>query len=367
MAKKIALIGTRGVPARYGGFETCAEELSVRLSENGYDVTVYCRNDNWEKDRKEYKKVHLVLLPYFHSKALQTFSHTALSTLHALFRHYDAIIVFNVANSIFAAKLLLFGNRVVINVDGLEWKRKKWGFLGRSYFKFSEYIASKIGAKIISDSRGIQNYYLEKFKKESHFIAYGANIGKSINPDIISEYNLVKNEYFLVVSRLEPENNADLIISAFEKIDSNNKLVIVGGTNYKSIFAERLRRTKDPRIIFLGPVYKDGHLRELYCNCYAYIHGNEVGGTNPALLQAMGYGNCVLGLDVIYNREVIEDNGLLYSKNASDLKAKLDYTLENPEKVKEFGELAAKRIKSEYTWDKITREYEALLAEIIKK
>jgi glycosyltransferase involved in cell wall biosynthesis len=105
----------------------------------------------------------------------------------------------------------------------------------------------------------------------------------------------------------------------------------------------------------------------LYCNCYAYIHGNEVGGTNPALLQAMGYGNCVLGLDVIYNREVIEDNGLLYSKNASDLKAKLDYTLENPEKVKEFGELAAKRIKSEYTWDKITREYEALLAEIIKK
>jgi glycosyltransferase involved in cell wall biosynthesis len=367
LAIKIAIIGTRGVPARYGGFEVCAEEISVGLAEKGYDVTVYCRNDNWLKGQRDYKNVHLVLLPYLPFMVVETLSHSALSAFHALFRRYDAIIIFNAANSVFAALLRLFGNNVAINVDGLDWKRKKWGFWGRNYYKFSEYIATRIGAKIITDSRGIQAYYLEKFNKESHFIAYGAHREKSIRPEIISEYNLVKNEYFFVGSRLEPENNVDLIISAFEQIHTDKKLVIAGGVNYKSKFIERIRKTKDQRIVFVGPIYQEGHLRELYCHCYAYIHGNEVGGTNPALLMAMGYGKCVIALDVIYNREVIEDNGLLYSKTASDLKEKIEFVLENPSKVNEYGELAVQRIKAEYTWDKITRAYEELILDLLKK
>jgi glycosyltransferase involved in cell wall biosynthesis len=164
---------------------------------------------------------------------------------------------------------------------------------------------------------------------------------------------------------LEPENNADLIISAFEKVQTNKKLVIVGSTNYKSWFVDSIRRTKDPRIIFVGQVYKEGYLRELYCQSYAYIHGNEVGGTNPALLMAMGYGKCVIALDVIYNREVIEDAGLLYSKNINNLKEKLEFILDHPDKVPHYGERAVKRIKDEYTWDKIIQEYDALITGLL--
>jgi glycosyltransferase involved in cell wall biosynthesis len=366
MAIKIALIGTRGVPARYGGFETCAEEVSVGLARKGNDVTVYCRKDNWPEGGTEYKNVHLVLLPYIRSMVIETFSHSAISTLHAVFKRYDVIIFFNAANSIFAALMMLTGHQVAINVDGLDWKRKKWGFWGRTYYKISEFIATKIGATIITDSHGIQSYYLEKYRKESHFIAYGAHVEKSVYPEIISEYGVVHDQYFLIVSRLEPENNADLIISAFEKVQTEKKLVIVGSTNYKSRFVERIQRTKDPRIVFVGPVYKDGHLRELYCHCYAYLHGNEVGGTNPALLMAMGYGKCVLTLDVLYNREVVGDTGLLYAKNVIDLKEKIEFLLENPDKAIVFGERAAHRIQDHYTWDKIIQEYEALLVGLLK-
>ena len=358
---KIAVLGTRGIPARYGGFETCAEEISVRLIDKGHQVTVYCREGNAPDAGTRYRGAELVTLPCLKAKALETFSHTAISTFHALFRPYDAVLVFNAANSPLCTFLRLAGRKVALNVDGLEWKRRKWGAVARNYYQLAEYISTKVANVIISDSRGIASYYIDRYKTPSTFIAYGANIEGSQNPAVLQEYGLTAGSYFFVGSRLEPENNADLTVAAFERVQTDKKLVIAGGANYRSPFIENLRRTTDPRIQFLGPVYKDGHMRELHCNCYAYVHGNEVGGTNPALLKALGYGNCVLSLNVIFNKEVIADAGIMYERDVEDLRQKLQFIVDNPDVADRLRQAAVQRILQEYTWEKIADEYERML------
>jgi len=363
---KIAILGTRGIPARYSGFETCVEEISIRLVEKGHKVIVYCRNSNSPDRPKEFKGVKLVHLPSTRTKTTDTFLHTLFSVMHVLFQHVDVILVFNVANSPLCIIPRLWGKKVVINVDGLEWKRRKWGRIAKKYFQLAEYLAMKICNKIISDSRAIQKYYLERYKAESTFIAYGANIEASSKPEIIKEYNLIKGSYFFVVTRLEPENNTDLTIKAFEQVKTDKKLVIVGGVNYKSRFVQELKKTKDSRIIFIPPVYKKDHIRELFCNDYVYVHGNEVGGTNPALLSALGYGNCVLSLNVVYNEEVVGNSAILYDKSIEDLRAKMQYLIDNPDVVLKYKNMAVNRIKEAgYTWEKITDSYEQLLLSVI--
>jgi len=357
---RIAILGTRGIPARYGGFETCAEEISVRLVERGHEVIVYSRKGNYDDSLYYYKGVKLINLPSIKTKITDTFSHTLFSMIHVLFQGIDIIYVMNAANSPMCIIPKIFGKKVVINVDGLEWKRKKWGFVGRSYYLFAERLSTLLSTRIISDSMAIKKYYWEKYKTKSTFIAYGAYLEKSENPEILKEYNLKPDDYFLIASRLEPENNADLTVKAMALVKTNKKLAIVGGANYKSKFIKDLMDVNDSRIIFLGPVYKEGHIKELHCNCYAYVHGNEVGGTNPALLKALGYGNAVLALDVNFNSEVIKDAGILYNKSVYDLANKIQYLIDNPNIRNQLKIKAIERIKEAYTWEKITDEYERL-------
>ncbi len=364
---KIAIIGTRGIPARYGGFETCAQELSLRLVEKGHKVIIYCRNTNSPDKPEEFKGVKLIHLPSIKTKITDTFSHTFFSMIHVLFQRVDVILVFNAANSPLCIIPRLFGKKIAINVDGLEWQRKKWGKVARRYYQFAEYTATKVCHKIISDSKTIQKYYLERYKVKSTFIPYGANIEVSSNPEIIKEYNLIKDGYFFVVTRLEPENNTDLTVKAFEQVKTDKNLVIIGGVSYKSRFVEELKKTKDKRIIFLPPVYVPEHLRELFCNAYAYVHGNEVGGTNPALLSALGYGNCVLSLNVPYNAEVVNDAAIRYEKSTEDLRAKMQYFIDNPDVVLKYRKKAVTRIKeAEYIWERVTDDYEKLLISLNK-
>lgn len=359
---KIAIIGTRGVPARYGGFETCAQELSTRLAQKGHKVIVYCRNSNSPDKPKEFNGVKLIHLPSIKTKIMDTFSHTFLSMIHILFQKVDVILVFNAANSPLCIIPGLFGKKIAINVDGLEWKRKKWGRIAKKYYQFAEYLATKVCNKIITDSRTIQKYYREKYNIESTFIAYGANIEVSSKPEIIKKYNLIKDNYFFVVTRLEPENNIDLTIKAFEQVKTDKKLVIVGGVNYKSKYVQELKETKDSRIIFIPPLYENDHIKELFCNCYVYVHGNEVGGTNPALLSALGYGNCVLSLNVPYNEEVVSKSAILYEKSIEDLSTKMQYLIDNPDIVLDYRKKAVNRIKEAgYLWEKVTDDYENLL------
>lgn len=361
---KIAILGTRGVPAMYGGFETCAEEVSVDLAKRGHEISVYGRKGNFDDKLKSFKNVKLYHIPRIKGKFTETFSNTFFSMLHALVKGYDILYVMNAANSPICILPWLFRKIVVINVNGLEWRRKKWGKFAKAYYQFAEWLSTKFATRIISDSMGIKEYYLDRYKTDSTFIAYGAQIEKSENPEILKEYNLKPEEYFFVASRLEPENNADITVKAFEKVKTDKKLVIAGGANYKSKFIESLKRTKDSRVIFLGPIYKDGHIKELHCNCYAYIHGNEVGGTNPALLKALGYGNTTLALSVNFNTEVIQDAGISYDKNPDDLAHKIQKLVNDPEYCKSFRPKAMNRIKEAYSWNKISNEYEELFVSL---
>jgi glycosyltransferase involved in cell wall biosynthesis len=362
---KIALIGTRGVPANYGGFETCAEEIALGLISRKHNVTVYCRHGNAPGNPSEFQQVKLLYMPCLRNKVLGTFSHAFISMLHAITQSYDVIMVFNAANSLNCLLPRLFGKKIAINVDGLEWKRKKWGWFAKQYYQFAEYIATIVGHRIVSDSKVIQEYYQNRFKTSSTFIAYGAHVENITDFTILNEYGVKEKEYFFVGSRLEPENNADLTVKAFEGVMTDKMLLIAGGANYKSKFIENLMKTKDKRVKFLGPVYKPGHMKALHCGAYAYVHGNEVGGTNPALLKALGYGNCVLSYNVNYNAEVVADAAILYDKNVDDLRQKMQFIIDNPQKAEEFRKKAVRRIKDAYTWDSIVDGYEKLFINVL--
>jgi len=362
---KIAILGTRGVPAKYGGFETCAEEISVDLVAKGHKVLAYGRKGNHDDSQKEYKGVKLYHIPRIKGKITETFSNTFFSMIHVLFQRVDVIYVMNAANIPICFISWLLRKKIVINVDGLEWKRKKWGKFAQNYYQWAEKLSTYFSNRIISDSMGIAEYYLDRYKTETTFIAYGANIENSENPDILDEYNLKPREYFFVASRLEPENNVDITIKAFEKVQTDKKLVIAGGANYDSDFIKEIHKTKDERIIFLGPIYTEGHIKELHCNCFAYVHGNEVGGTNPALLKALGYGNTVLALNVNFNAEVIKNAGILYDRSADDLARKIQSLVDDEEFCFSFKNKAKNRIKEAYTWEKISNEYEVFFKDVI--
>lgn len=363
---KIAILGTRGVPAKYGGFETCAEEVSVELVKRGHEVLAYGRKGNHDDKLKYYKGVRLFHIPRIKGKVTETFSNTLFSMFHVIFQKTDIIYVMNAANSPICFIPWILGKKVVINVDGLEWKRRKWGKFAKLYYQWAEKLSTIFSSRIISDSMGIKEYYLKRYNTDTTFIAYGAYLGYSEKPEILKEYSLEPEQYFFVASRLEPENNADLTVKAFEKVKTNKKLVIAGGANYKSNYIKELHNTKDERVIFLGPVYKDGHIKELHCNCYAYVHGNEVGGTNPALLKALGYGNTVLALDVNFNTEVIENAGIPYSRDPDDLAGKMQKLVDNEDYCKSFRPKARNRIKDAYTWEKISDDYEKFFIDLLK-
>ncbi|MCZ6593615.1 MAG: glycosyltransferase [Bacteroidetes bacterium] len=362
---KIAIMGIRGIPANYGGFETFAEHLTPRLVDLGHDVTVYGRSNNIKYKDQYYKGVRLVILPTFSHKYFDTVAHTFLCALHSLKESYDVILICNSANSIFAFIPRLMGQKVALNVDGLEWKRKKWNKLGQMFYKMSEYIATLSPNVVVTDARDIQKYYLEKFKKSSTYIPYGSLLGRLETHKVLDEFGVRPREYILYVSRLEPENNAHLVIKAFEKVKSDLKLVVVGDAPYSNEYIKELRNTKDPRIIFTGYIFGDGY-REFQSNSYLYIQATEVGGTHPALLEAMGHGNCVLANDVPEHREVLEDAGLYFNaEDPDDLKNQMLYLLRNPEIVEEKRQMAVRRILQNYTWEKISSDYENLFYKMV--
>ncbi len=357
---KIAILGIRGIPANYGGFETFAEELAPRLVAKGHEVTVYGRSNIIDYDGQYYKGVRLVVLPTISHKYLDTIAHTFLCAGHALRERYDAILVCNSANAYCSWIPRLVGTPVAINVDGLEWQRSKWNMLGRWFYLVSEWLSTFMANEVVTDSRGIEKYYLDKFNKTSTFIPYGSPTGTVETTEVLKQYNLEPGDYVLYVSRLEPENNAHLVVKAFEKVKTDMPCVVVGDAPYNGEYIEKLKSTKDQRIIFTGYVFGQGY-RELQSNAYFYVQATEVGGTHPALLEGMGHGNCVLANDVPEHREVLAEAGTYFrTDNNGDLTEKMQYLLDNPDKVKELGEQAAKRIQEHYSWEKVTEDYEAL-------
>jgi len=361
---KIAMIGTRGVPANYGGFETCVEELGRRLADRGHEVTVYCRESYYKEKLGSYLGMRLVYLPNLKKKSLDTLSHTFFSVFHAIREPFDVLMVFNAANSPTLLLPYILRKKLVINPDGLEWKRGKWGPMARRYYKFSEWVTTKFADRIVADSAGIQAYYRETYGVDSSMIAYGAYVSKSERPELLERFGLKPGGYFLQITRFEPENNPLLTIQAYRRLKTDKKLVIVGGAPYKSQYCDQVLAEAGEDVILPGYIYDREVLDELWGNCHAYIHGNEVGGTNPALLQTMASGCFTIAIDVPFSHDVLRDCGIFYQKTTEDLSSKMGWTLEHAEELGGYKVKAVERIKEFYNWDRVTDGYERVFAEV---
>ncbi len=364
---KIAIMGIRGIPANYGGFEVFAEVLSTKLVEKGHDVTVYCRKKFFNYDSYEFKGVKLVVLPSLASKRFDTLSHSFISTLHAIFKKYDIVLFCNSANVIFIPILKLAGSKILLNVDGIEAKRKKWSFLGKAFYRMCEKLSTFIPHVLITDAQCIKKYYKKKHKKDSVMISYGASFEKVGPGEILKKFGIQKDEYFLYVSRFEPENNPELVIRAFLRSGiTSKKLVMVGDNPYDKDYVKKLKKLSNGNVIFTGGIYGKGY-RELISNCFCYIQATEVGGTHPALIENMAVGNIVIANKTVENYEVAKGCALFYKKNNIDkLSEKMLYVLNNHSLLGEMRKNAVLRVKKFYTWNKIVDEYESLFYRILK-
>lgn len=354
---RIAIVGTRGIPANYGGFETFAEELSTRLVERGHPVTVYCRQRH---SAAQYRGVDLVTLPTIRHKYLDTVAHTLLSTLHLLFHRPDVALYCNAANAIFTWMPRMVGVPVALNVDGLERNRKKWNKLGQWWYMLGERLSTMCPNAIVSDAVKIQEYFRERYGAASTFIPYGADPARVETTAVLGKLGLAPRQYFLYVSRMEPENNGLLVREAFEQVsETGMKLALIGDAPYAAEYIARVRDTRDPRIVMPGGVYGEGY-RELTSHSFAYIHATEVGGTHPALIESMGRGTLTLYLDTPENREVAGEAAIAFSHG--NLAEKLREVLRMSESERqEFRRRAAQRIAERYSWKAVTDSYETLL------
>lgn len=361
---RIALIGTRGIPAAYGGFETAVEEVGRRLVERGHRVLVYGRDAGTTGD--EYLGMRRVTLPAVRQKALETLSHTALSTLHAVTKaRPDAAFVFNAANSPFLPLLRARRIPVALHMDGLEWRRSKWGPRGKAYYRSAEAFGVRTADAIIADAPGIADYYTHQFSVPSELIRYGAPLLDEAPMDGIRALGLEPGGYHLVVARFEPENHIREIVEGYAASTASKPLLVVGSAPYAAEYTAAIDRiaAADDRIRLLGAVYDQEVLDALYHHAFTYLHGHSVGGTNPSLLRAMGAGTAVIAFDVVFNREVLDEHGWYFSDPAAVASA-VEAAEADAIAVDAVGAELRERAARDFSWDDVAGEYEALARRI---
>src|SRR6266849_5444694 len=354
---RIAILGTRGIPARYGGFETFAEELSTRLAARGHQVSVYCRGAGPRP--AQYRGVTLHHLPSIRHKYLDTLAHTFLSTLHLLLHRVDVALYCNSANAVFTPIPRLFGMPVALNVDGLERNRKKWNRLAKAWYRISESLATVCPTTVVTDAKSIQDYYQERHGKPTVFIPYGAEVGKVAGHGALDRLGLEPQRYFLYVSRMEPENNPLMVRRSFERLSTDFRLALIGDAPYAPDYIREVRHTTDPRIVMPGAIYDEGY-RELGSHCFAYIHATEVGGTHPALIEAMGRGALVLYRNTPENAEVAGDAGIPFEPGELPVRLRQLFVMSEFER-ESLRRKAVERVRANYSWDVVTDQYEDLL------
>ena len=356
---KIAIIGSRGYPYVYSGYETLVKEISERLASKGHNVRVYCHSSLFKETPRFVNGIELIYTPSVNSKVFSQLFNSFFSFIHVCFSKIDVVLVVNSANGPFGLLTKIFNKKTCINVDGLEWLRPKWKGLGSLYFKWASKMATLFYDQIINDSDEMRKFYLNLFKRDSKVIAYGANIRKSESPDLINRWNIKQREYYLVVGRLIPDNNADLIINGFIKSSSKKKLVIVGDISYKDSYASNLKNIKDERLVFTGYVKNQNILAELYHNCYVYIHGHEFGGTNPTMIKAMAYGCAILALDTVFNQEMLQKDkfGFFFRKELFSITDMIDYCEKENILIDKLRKESVNGITQKYNWDFVTNQY----------
>lgn len=360
---RIAFLGTRGVPAQYGGFETAAEEIGRRLVARGHEVVVYCRNPG--QTLRQYEGMNLVNLPALRVRAAETLSHTAFSTGHAIVRdHPDVAFVFNAANAPFVPALKRAGIPVAIHVDGLEWQRAKWGRRASAYYRWAEARSADWGDVVIADAVGIADHMRQAHGVESEFVAYGAPI-VSPDPARLAERDLAPGQYHLVVARFEPENHVLEIVQGYVSSEAALPLVVVGDAPYAHEYRAAVHAAAgdDPRVRFLGSLWDSDLLDCLYGHALTYLHGHSVGGTNPSLLRAMGAGAPVVAYDVSFNHEVAGPAGVWF-RSPEEVATAVLAAEADPQSALERGRAGQADVSVRYRWDDVAEGYERIALEL---
>lgn len=365
---RIAMIGLKALPPRYGGFETAADEVGRRLIKLGHQVLAYNRSGLTSYQGKTYEGIDLVALPTIKSKHLSSIVHSFLCSIHCLSQDVDVVHYFITGTTLFAPIPRLFGKKIVCSVDGTDWQRGKWGRFARWYLRFSERLAVWFCHALIADSQEVVRYYKEKYHADTVFIPYGTREISSLSREVLERLALTDREYVLFVGRLVPENNVHQLISAFEGIRTDKKLVIVGDDPWGKEYVASLKSTKDSRVIFTGGIYGGGY-EQLQKGAYLFVLPDEVGGTHPSLVEAMGFGNCVLVNDTPSNLEVIGGAGFSYrgSEGALDLRRQLQTLVDKPHVVEEHRNMAKQRALAHYCWDDVVRRHEKLYRNLFVK
>lgn len=366
---RVAILGTRGIPASYSGFETAAEQLASRLTERGHEVVVYCRPHVVDRRLTEWKGARLVHLPTLRNKYLDTFTHTFLSSVHAARTlRPDVALFFIAGNSPMCLVTRWAGIPTVINVDGLDSDRSKWPSSAKRYLRFAERNAPRWADRALTDSHAVADIFEQRYGRRIGVVPYGVDDPGHDGTETLERLGLEPRRYVLFVGRLEPENNPHVLVDAFARISSERardmKLVVVGGAPYADEYITQVHRKGDPRVIFPGYVFGRGYW-ELQRHAYVFCAPTEVGGTHPVILEALAAGNCVIVNDHAPNVETVGDAGLTFSgaRGVESLAERLAEAFDNPEMVARYRELALERARR-YSWDAVTDQYEALLHEV---
>ena len=359
----IAFLGCRGVPARYSGFETLVEESGARLAQRGHAVTVYNRAHFYPDRPREYRGMRIAYLPSVQTKSLETITHTLLAVIHAAVRKFDVVYLCGVGNAVLAGILKLRGSRVIVNVDGDDFRRLKWHPFARWWLKQSEEWATKSSDVVIADNRTVVDRYERDYGFKTTYLSYGApGRPAQVGKEALRRLGLKAGEYVLYAGRLTPENRPDLLIRAYEKVEGDWPCVVVGGAGYETDYGAELQKMAGRRVKLVGPVYGEGY-KELSLHCGIFVLPGIVEATRLVLLDQMGFGNTIVYQDCAATREVIGKAGVPFGPvNAeTSLAEKLNELIGDTEKREEMKRAALARAEESYNWEKVTDEYEKIL------
>lgn len=361
VSRTVAIIGTRGYPSYYGGFETAVRKLAPYLADHQWDVSVYGRSAEARNHPGRDPRVNVVVTRGVENKSLSTLSYGFTACLHAAWKKPDVALVMNVANGFWLPLLRMRGVPTVVNVDGIEWERAKWGRMAKFMFKLGARMTARFGTVLVADSKEIARRWQTEFSRSCVFIPYGGDAG---GYGAMTD-NLPSKQYVLAVARFVPENTVPEFIEAAKELASDYEVVIVGSSGYGGLLEDDVRQlvAERPNVRWLGHVADDERLLALWRNCGAYFHGHSVGGTNPALIQAMANGAPVIARDTVYNREVLGDEGAFCSPDSNSIETAIRRVMDSSSEKDRLMSLSLARVQDGYTWEAVCSSYDLELRE----
>lgn len=357
MKKKIAVIGTNGIPAKYGGFETLVEYLAEYLAED-FEITVYCSSKFQENKLNSYKDVNLSYIN-LNANGWQSIFFDFVSLFHS-YKKFDKVLILGCSGSIFQPFFRSYKHKFIMNLGGLDWQRSKWNYLTRKYLKLSERLGVKYSGQIISDNEGIKEYLADEYGVDSCVIAYGGDQVFKVEPtqNDKEKYLFLEKPFAFTVARIQPDNNIEMLCNSFNE-SSLFPLIIVGNWNSSS-YGQEIKKTYHNRssLILLDAIYDQRELNLLRSNCFVYLHGHSAGGTNPALVEAMSLNLPIFAFDNIFNRYTT-DNRAVYFTSSETLQNKLlNISMDELKQNANFMDTIA---KSRYCWNKVCLDYARIL------